>query len=121
MQAVLLILSSLAAAPHEAPQQATRPAQPAVKAPPAPAVLRLRTGMKVYASDGVLVAETAHIPSPIGFYEPNASFFTVQERPFMERRIYAREAWLDGDVVRLRMTAAQFRARGQNPPGAPGS
>lgn len=76
----------------------------------------MHDGMAVISSDGATVAKTIYIPKPGQTYVAEKSFFTVEERIFFLRRIYPREAWVDGDVVRLRMTAKQFRARSQNPP-----
>lgn len=78
----------------------------------------LRDDMAVISSDGVKVATTAHISNEPD-YGPEDSFFTSDVGVFMERRIRGREAYVEGDTVRLRMTAAQFRARGQNPPDDP--
>ncbi|WP_137862304.1 MULTISPECIES: hypothetical protein [unclassified Sphingomonas] len=115
MQPLLLLLSCLTLAPHGTQQQAPKAAPQPRRTPPPPAALTLRNGMIVYSSDGIAVAKTVHIRATEQ-YAPDASFFTDELKLFMERRIYAREAWVDGDVVRLRITAKQFFARSQNPP-----
>ena len=104
---LILFLSSLTAVSQAAPQTSV--------APPSESIT-VQDGMPVISSDGVTVAKTAYIPKPSQTYANEKSFFTLEERIFFLRRIYPREAWVDRNVVRLRMTAKQFRARSQNPP-----
>lgn len=103
MQPLLLALSALLLAPQSAPA-------------PASESITVQDGMPVISSDGVTVAKTIYVSKPAQTYVAEKSFFTVEERIFMLRRIYPREAWVEGNTVRLRMTAKQFRARSQNPP-----
>ncbi|MFJ6025350.1 hypothetical protein ACIQC9_12240 [Brevundimonas sp. NPDC092305] len=114
MKVLVLAALALLATPALA-QQAPRPAAPAAADTPG-GIRGLRTGMAVISSDGVTVAKTAHIYNRPD-YGAEDSFFTSDVGVFMERRIRGREAYVEGDTVRLRMTAAQFRARQQNPPG----
>lgn len=93
---------------------------PAPSSAPAPAstadqgISGLSDGMPVVSSDGVQVAEVAHLYRRTS-YGPNDTFFTLAPLQLL-RRIYGREAYVEDGRVRLRMTAAQFRARSQNPP-----
>jgi hypothetical protein len=107
VQTLLLLLSSLALTPQAASVPGIAPASESIT---------VHDGMAVISSDGVTVAKTAYIPKPSQTYVAERSFFTLEERIYFLRRIYPREAWVDGNVVRLRMTAKQFRARSQNPP-----
>lgn len=113
MKTTLLAILALAAASPAVAQDAA-PTPPAAAAAEAQGVKGLRNGMAVISSDGVTVAEIAHTYQRPD-YGPNATFFT-EDRYMNLRRIYGREAFVEGDTVRLRMTAAQFRARMQNPP-----
>jgi len=70
--------------------------------------------MPVISSDGVRVAETGHVPNGQRAYGADEMFFTADVY-YNLRRIYGREATVRGGSVHLRMTAAQFRARLQNP------
>ena len=110
MKTTLLAILALAVASPAMAQDAA-PTPPA--AAEAQGIKGLRDGMAVVSSDGVTVAEIAHIYQRPD-YGPNATFFT-EDRYMNLRRIYGREAFVEGDTVRLRMTAAQFRARSQNP------
>lgn len=113
MKTTLLAILALAAASPAVAQDAA-PTPPAASAPAeAQGIKGLRNGMAVISSDGVTVAEIAQ-SSRQPDYGPNATFFT-EDRYMNYRRIYGREAFVEGDTVRLRMTAAQFRARSQNP------
>jgi|GEM_PF-1537887 len=124
-----------ATAPRPATPPATRPAapaappaRPATSAPTAAATqaapaeapassgasIALRNKMPVITSDGVRVAETIHVDGGEETYAPNQSFFTTDQY-YRLRRIYGREATVRGGSVHLKMTAAQYRARGQNP------
>lgn len=76
--------------------------------------LALGNKMPVITSDGVQVAEVMHVPDGGRSFGPDETFFTA-DSTYMLRRIYGREASLSGGEVRLKMTAAQFRARRQNP------
>jgi len=111
MKTLLAILALAAASPAVAQQAA--PTAPAPATQEAQGIKGLRNGMAVVSSDGVTVAEIAHIYQRPD-YGPDATFFT-EDRYMNLRRIYGREAFVEGDRVRLRMTAAQFRARSQNP------
>lgn len=111
MKTTLLAILALAAASPAVAQDAA-PTPPAAAAE-AQGIKGLRNGMAVISSDGVTVAEIAHTYQRPD-YGPNATFFT-EDRYMNLRRIYGREAFVEGDTVRLRMTAAQFRARSQNP------
>lgn len=111
MKTTLFALLVLAAAlPAQAQQAAPAPAVTAQ----AEGVKGLRNGMAVISSDGAHVAEIAWASTRFD-YGPSETFFT-EDRLMNYRRIYGREAVVEGDKVRLRMTAAQFRARMQNPP-----
>lgn len=114
-------LALAAAAPPAAAQSnptrsATTP--PATSLPAQPGAQQgisgLAQGMAVVSSDGVKVAEVAHLYGKIA-YGPNETFFTLAPIQVL-RRIYGREAFVEDGQVKLRMTAAQFRARNQNPP-----
>ncbi|RZJ18427.1 MAG: hypothetical protein EON91_05355 [Brevundimonas sp.] len=112
MKTLLAILALAAASPAVAQQAATTEAAPAA-ATQAEGVKGLVNGMAVISSDGGRVAEIAWASKPTD-YGPNQTFFT-EDRYMNYRRIYGREAFVEGDTVRLRMTAAQYRARSQNP------
>lgn len=115
MKTTLFAVLALAAASPALAQQAVpspETAAPAVAAE-AEGVKGLRNGMAVISSDGAHVAEIAWASTKFD-YGPNETFFT-EDRYMNYRRIYGREAVVEGDKVRLRMTAAQFRARSQNP------
>jgi len=115
----ILVLAGLALVATPAFAQQAAPATPApAAAAAAQGISGLRNGMAVISSDGVTVAKTAHIYSQPD-YSAEDSFFTSDVGVFMERRIRGREAYVEGDTVRLRMTAAQYRARSQNPPDDP--
>lgn len=114
-----LIIGALAlavAAPALAQTNPTRPAATAPTATPAPAqgISGLAQGMAVVSSDGVRVAEIAHLYGKTA-YGPEETFFTLAPMQLL-RRIYGKEAFVEGGQVKLRMTAAQYRARNQNPP-----
>lgn len=105
-----------------APRPAAAPA--GSSAPPeAPAVsgasITVRNNMAVISSDGVRVAETMHVPDNERTYAPDEMFFTA-DTTYRLRRIYAREVTVQGNTVRLKMSAAQYRARNQNPEHHPG-
>ncbi|WP_292095291.1 hypothetical protein [Brevundimonas sp.] len=120
------------AARPAAPPPAARPAAPAATAAPAAAAattaapapaeasaasgasITVRNKMAVMSSDGVRVAEVMHVPNNERVYGPGEMFFTA-DTYYNLRRIYGREATVSGDAVHLKMTAAQFRARLQNP------
>jgi hypothetical protein len=101
------------AAPAEAFQDRP-PASASVSPVRSEGVSGLAKGMPVISRDGVKVAEVAHLYGKSA-YGPNETFFTLAPVQLL-RRIYGREAYLEKGQVRLRMTAAQFRARSQNPP-----
>jgi hypothetical protein len=115
MKAALIGALSLAIAGPAFAQTAT--SQPSAP-PPAPAagqgISGLSDGMPVVSSDGARVAEVRHLYRRTS-YGPNETFFTLAPLQVL-RRIYGREAFVQDGQVRLRMTAAQFRARDQNPP-----
>ena len=72
--------------------------------------------MPVITSDGARVAVVKHTTTGGTNYAPDKTFFTAD--PYYRlRRIYGREATVRGGAVHLKMTAAQYRARGQNPEG----
>ncbi len=104
--------------PRTAPTPNAGPAQNAAPASEDPRdTIVLRNGMPVLSSDGVRVAETIHIYDAA--YVGDHSFFTT-DTTYRLRRIYPREAEVRGGSVHLRMTAAQYRARSQNPEHFPG-
>jgi len=109
MKIAAALLCLALASPAVAQQRPSAPAAPAVSD-----TITLTRGMPVRTSDGVVVAETAHIYGD-GVYSGDKSFFTLAPLQLL-RRILPREAYVEGGEVRLRMTAAQFRARSQNPP-----
>lgn len=109
----LAILAALLATAPALAQEAPARSAATVEAPPVSQSISLSDDMQVYSSDGVLVAKTYLFRDEA--YSGNDSFF-VEAPHFLLRRIYPREAYVDGSVVRLRMTAAQFGARQQNPP-----
>lgn len=115
MRTNLIVTAALALASPALAQQSTRaPASPPSAAAPANGVSGLVKGMPVVASDGVRVAEVAHLYGQTA-YGPNETFFTLAPLQLL-RRIYGREAYVEKGQLRLRMTAAQYRARNQNPP-----
>lgn len=118
MKAALIGALSLALAGPAFAQVAQPQPQPQPRPSPAPAaapgISGLSDGMPVVSSDGVRVAEVAHLYRRTA-YGPNDTFFTLAPMQLL-RRIYGREAFIEGGQVKLRMTAAQFRARNQNPP-----
>ncbi len=76
--------------------------------------LTIRNDMPVITSDGVQVAEVNHVTGGEKAFAPDETFFTAD--PFYRlRRIYGREASVTGGAVHLKMTAAQYKARNQNP------
>lgn len=120
MKAALIGALSLAlAGPAFAQVAMPQPRPPQARA--GQGISGLSDGMPVVSSDGVRVAEVAHLYRRTA-YGPNDTFFTLAPMQLL-RRIYGREAFVEGGQVKLRMTAAQFRARNQNPPdwinGAP--
>lgn len=94
--------------PGASPSSSTSP----VAAPASP--LRLRNGMVVVSSDGVVVGDVMHVNGEVQAFQADETFFTA-DSTYRLRRIYAREAQVRGDRVVLTLTAAQYRARGQNP------
>lgn len=102
---------TLSAAPAFSASSASEPA-PAL--PSQGAVLVLRNKMPVVSSDGVRVAEINHVTGSEQAFGPDKMFFTA-DRYYNLRRIYGREATVKGGIVHLKMTAAQFTARNQNP------
>jgi hypothetical protein len=113
MKTDLVVAAILALASPALAQQAPAPA-PSPAAAPSKGVSGLANGMPVVSSDGVRVAEVAHLYGRTA-YGPNETFFTLAPLQLL-RRIYGREAYVEKGQLRLRMTAAQFRARSQNPP-----
>ncbi len=81
---------------------------------PLDATIVVRNDMPVVSSDGARVAVVNHVPGNERAYGPDEMFFTA-DRFYKLRRIYAREVSVAAGTVRLKMTAAQFRARNQNP------
>lgn len=115
MKLNLAVAAALAlTSPALAQQTARTPAAPAKAPAPAEGVSGLVKGMPVLSSDGVRVAEVAHLYGQTAC-GPNETFFVLAPLQLL-RRIYGREAYVDKGQLRLRMTAAQFRARNQNPP-----
>lgn len=119
---------SAATSPRPAAPAAPRSASPAQAAPRAQAptappasggVLTVRDHMPVVSSDGVRVAETMHIINGEHSYPADLSFFTA-DSTYMLRRLYPHEVEVRGNTVHLKMTAAQYRARSQNPERHPG-
>lgn len=92
------------------------PTAQAQSASPAPVqgISGLSKGLPVLSSDGARVGEVAHLYGRTA-YGPNDTFFVLAPLQLL-RRIYGREAFIENGQVKLRMTAAQFRARNQNPP-----
>lgn len=78
------------------------------------ASITLRNDMPVISSDGVEVAQVNHVTGGERAFGSDETFFTA-DRYYNLRRIYGREAQVAGGAVRLKMTAAEFRARSQNP------
>lgn len=129
-------LASRAVEAATRPRPATPPAVPAPAAATAPAeaqaeplpseasaspetTLVIRNKMPVIASDGARVAETIHVNGAEESFGPDRTFFTTDQY-YRLRRIYGREATVRGGSVHLKMTAAQYRARNQNPEHHPG-
>lgn len=93
----------------------TEDAQPAPE-PPAEGTIVVAEDMPVITSDGARVAVVKHTTTGGTTYAPDKTFFTAD--PYYRlRRIYGREAAVRGGAVHLKMTAAQYRARNQNPEG----
>lgn len=105
----------------EAAPQAPAPgaAAPVAASASAGGALVVSNKMPVISSDGVRVAETMHVPGDTRAYGPDEMFFTA-DTTYRLRRIYAREVTVRGNSVHLKMTAAQYRARNQNPEYYPG-
>lgn len=114
MKAALIGALSLALAGPALAQEAAPQSRPSQAPAAAQGISGLSNGMPVVSSDGVRVAQVAHLYRRTA-YGPNDTFFTLAPMQLL-RRIYGREAYIEGDQVKLRMTAAQFRARNQNPP-----
>jgi hypothetical protein len=92
------------------------PAEEAQSAPETPVegTIVVAEDMPVISSDGARVAVVKHTTTGGTNYAPDKTFFTAD--PYYRlRRIYGREATVRGGAVHLEMTAAQYRARGQNP------
>lgn len=115
MKTNLVVAAMLTLASPALAQQATR-APAAAPSPTAQSegVSGLVDGMPAVTSDGVRVAEVAHLYRKTA-YGPNDTFFVLAPLQLL-RRIYGREAYVEKGQLRLRMTAKQFRARSQNPP-----
>lgn len=120
--------ASAATSPRPAAPAAPRSASPAQAAPRAQAptappasggVLTLRNQMPVVSSDGVRVAETIHVTDGEYTFRADQSFFTT-DTTYRLRRLYPHEVEVRGNTVHLKMTAAQYRARSQNPEHHPG-
>lgn len=107
-----------APAPAQAPARTQAPAPASAQAAaPAPAQsggVLVRNGMPVVSSDGVVVGDVMHVPGEQKVFGDDETFFTA-DNTYRLRRIYGREVTVSGGTVRLKMTAAQYRARGQNP------
>lgn len=86
----------------------------AAQSAPGASTILVKNDMPVLSSDGARVAVINHVPGGERAYGPDEMFFTA-DRYYKLRRIYGREATIAGGAVRLKMTAAQFRARNQNP------
>lgn len=81
---------------------------------PAKDAIVVAEDMPVITSDGARVAVVKHTTTGGTSYAPDKTFFTAD--PYYRlRRIYGREATVRGGAVHLKMTAAQYRARNQNP------
>lgn len=93
---------------------ALTPAPALAQSIPAVGPITVRNDMPVISSDGVEVAKAAHITGGEKTFGPDEMFFTA-DRYYNLRRMYGREAYVAGGAVHVRMTAAQFRARHQNP------
>lgn len=96
----------------------TAPAEDAQAASETPAAgsIVVAEDMPVITSDGARVAVVKHTTTGGTTYAPDKTFFTAD--PYYRlRRIYGREADVRGGAVHLKMTAAQYRARNQNPEG----
>lgn len=76
--------------------------------------LTISNDMPVITSDGVRVAEVNHVAGGTRAFGPEETFFTA-DPTYKLRRIYGREAFVEGGAVRLRMNAAEYKARNQNP------
>lgn len=81
---------------------------------PAKGTIVVAEDMPVITSDGARVAVVKHTNTGGTDYAPDKTFFTADPY-YLLRRIYGREATVRGGAVHLKMTAAQYRARGQNP------
>jgi len=103
-----------APAPALAPAPAPAPVQAAVDAAASSGGVLVRNGMSVVSSDAVVVGDVMHVPGEQKIYGDNETFFTA-DNTYRLRRIYGREVTVSDGAVRLKMTAAQYRARGQNP------
>ncbi|KQY89685.1 hypothetical protein [Brevundimonas sp. Root1423] len=114
MKTALIVAATLAIAGPALAGQAAPAAAPAPATVGAQGVSGLADGMAVVSSDGVRVAEVRHLYRRTS-YGPNDTFMTLAPLQVL-RRIYGREAFVEDGQLRLRMTAAQFRARSQNPP-----
>ena len=96
----------------EAPTEETQPTSQT----PVEGTIVVAEDMPVITSDGARVAVVKHTTTGGTNYAPDKTFFTAD--PYYRlRRIYGREATVRGGAVHLKMTAAQYRARGQNPEG----
>ena len=100
--------------PTPSTSAASQTAAQSTAASAAQGISGLAEGMAVISSDGVRVAEIAHLYGRTA-YGANDTFFTLAPLQLL-RRIYGKEAFVEGGQVKLRMTAAQYRARSQNPP-----
>ena len=101
------------------PAKPPAPADQAAAAQSAPAAsseggIVVAEDMPVLSSDGVRVAVVKHTTTGGTSYAPDKTFFTA-DRYYRLRRIYGREASVSGGAVHLKMTAAQYLARNQNP------
>jgi hypothetical protein len=100
-----------ASAPHVAAPAGDAPTDGAAAAGGAIVVAE---DMPVISSDGARVAVVKHTTTGGTTYALDKTFFTAD--PYYRlRRIYGWEATVRGGAVHLMMTAAQYRARNQNP------
>lgn len=100
------------------PPKSEAPAEEGQSVPETPAegTIVVAEDMPVVTSDGARVAVVKHTTTGGTSYAPDKTFFTAD--PYYRlRRIYGREATVRGGAVHLKMTAAQYRARNQNPEG----
>jgi len=100
------------------PPKSETPAEEGQSVPETPAegTIVVAEDMPVITSDGARVAVVKHTTTGGTSYAPDKTFFTAD--PYYRlRRIYGREATVRGGAVHLKMTAAQYRARNQNPEG----